>query len=137
MSESLKKELTDDDIDVVQQMALWYFTNTKSDENADIYHVDFAGEPSFQEIAIAEKGVGSYTTMADVNQTRADAMEKLYQYMVKTAKSTENIEYYKTHNGKVEEPITLDSTLNPTVELDGSNYIVGPYKINKNTSIKF
>ena len=69
MSDSLKRELTDDDIDVVQQMALWYFTNTKSNENPDIYHVDFAGEPSFQEVAIAEKGVGSYTTMADVNQT--------------------------------------------------------------------
>ena len=137
MGDSLKQELTDDDIDVVQQMALWYFTNTKSDENSDIYHVDFAGEPSFQEIAIAEKGVGSYTTMSDVNETRADAMEKLYQYMVKTAKSTENIEYYKTHNGKVEEPITLDSTLNPTVELDGSNYIVGPYKINKNNDLPF
>ena len=137
MSDSLKQELTDDDIDVVQQMALWYFTNTKAEENSDIYHVDFAGEPSFQEIAIAEKGVGSYTTMSDVNETRADAMEKLYQYMVKTAKSTENIEYYKTHNGKVEEPITLDSTLNPTVELDGSNYIVGPYKINKNNDLPF
>ena len=137
MGDSLKQELTDDDIDVVQQMALWYFTNTKAEENSDIYHVDFAGEPSFQEIAIAEKGVGSYTTMSDVNETRADAMEKLYQYMVKTAKSTENIEYYKTHNGKVEEPITLDSTLNPTVELDGSNYIVGPYKINKNNDLPF
>ena len=137
MGDSLKQELTDDDIDVVQQMALWYFTNTKSDENSDIYHVDFAGEPSFQEIAIAEKGVGSYTTMSDVNQTRADAMEKLYQYMVKTAKSTENIEYYKTHNGKVEEPITLDATVNPTVELDGGNYIVGPYKINKNNDLPF
>ena len=137
MSDSLKQELTDDDIDVVQQMALWYFTNTKAEENSDIYHVDVAGEPSFQEIAIAEKGVGSYTTMSDVNETRADAMEKLYQYMVKTAKSTENIEYYKTHNGKVEEPITLDSTLNPTVELDGSNYIVGPYKINKNNDLPF
>ena len=137
MSDSLKQELTDDDIDVVQQMALWYFTNTKAEENSDIYHVDFAGEPLFQEIAIAEKGVGSYTTMSDVNETRADAMEKLYQYMVKTAKSTENIEYYKTHNGKVEEPITLDSTLNPTVELDGSNYIVGPYKINKNNDLPF
>ena len=137
MSDSLKKELTDDDIDVVQQMALWYFTNTKADENSDIYHVDCAGEPSFQEIAIAEKGVGSYTTMSDVNRTRADAMGKLYQYMVKTAKSTENIEYYKTHNGKVEEPITLDSTVNPTVELDGSNYIVGPYKINKNNDLPF
>ena len=137
MSDSLKQELTDDDIDVVQQMALWYFTNTKAEENSDIYHVDFEGEPLFQEIAIAEKGVGSYTTMSDVNETRADAMEKLYQYMVKTAKSTENIEYYKTHNGKVEEPITLDSTLNPTVELDGSNYIVGPYKINKNNDLPF
>ena len=137
MGDSLKQELTDDDIDVVQQMALWYFTNTKANENADIYHVDYAGEPSFQEIAIAEKGVGSYTTMSDVNQTRADAMEKLYQYMVKTAKSTENIEYYKTHNGKVEEPITLATEVNPTVELDGGNYIVGPYKINKNNDLPF
>ena len=137
MGDSLKQELTDDDIDVVQQMALWYFTNTKSDENSDIYHVDFAGEPSFQPVAIAEKGVGSYTTIEDVNQTRADAMKKLYQYMVKTAKSTENIEYYKTHNGKVEEPITLATEVNPTVELDGGNYIVGPYKINKNNDLPF
>ena len=137
MSDSLKRELTDDDIDVVQQMALWYFTNTKANENADIYHVDYAGEPSFQPVAIAEKGVGSYTTIEDVNQTRADAMEKLYQYMVKTAKSTENIEYYKTHNGKVEEPITLATEVNPTVELDGGNYIVGPYKINKNNDLPF
>ena len=137
MSDSLKQELTDDDIDVVQQMALWYFTNTKANENADIYHVDHAGEPSFQPVAIAEKGVGSYTTIEDVNKTRADAMEKLYQYMVKTAKSTENIEYYKTHNGKVEEPITLATEVNPTVELDGGNYIVGPYKINKNNDLPF
>jgi len=137
MGDSLKQELTDDDIDVVQQMALWYFTNTKANENADIYHVDYAGEPSFQPVAIAEKGVGSYTTIEDVNQTRADAMEKLYQYMVKTAKSTENIEYYKTHNGKVEEPITLATEVNPTVELDGGNYIVGPYKINKNNDLPF
>jgi len=137
MSDSLKQELTDDDIDVVQQMALWYFTNTKANENADIYHVDYAGEPSFQPVAIAEKGVGSYTTIEAVNKTRADAMEKLYQYMVKTAKSTENIEYYKTHNGKVEEPITLATEVNPTVELDGGNYIVGPYKINKNNDLPF
>ena len=137
MSDELKRELTDDDIDVVQQMALWYFTNTKKEENSDIYHVDFAGEPSFQEVAIAEKGIGSYTSMSDLNQTRADAMEKLFQYMVSTAKSKENIDYYKTHNGKVEEPITLDSTLNPTVELDGGNYIVGPYKINKNNDLPF
>ena len=137
MSDEFKRELTDDDIDVVQQMALWYFTNTKKEENSDIYHVDYVGEPSFQEVAIAEKGIGSYTSMSDLNKTRADAMEKLFQYMVSTAKSKENIDYYKTHNGKVEEPITLDSTLNPTVELDGGNYIVGPYKINKNNDLPF
>ena len=137
MNDSLKRELTDDDIDVVQQMALWYFTNTKSNENPDIYHVDFAGEPSFQEVAIAEKGVGSYTTIADVNQTRADAMEKLYQYIVSNAKKDENIAYYKNNNGKITEPITLAEEVNPVVELDGSNYIVGPYKINKNNDIPF
>ena len=137
MSDSLKKELTDDDIDVVQQMALWYFTNTKSDENSGIYHVDFDGEPSFQSISIADKTVGSYTTMEDVNQTRYDAMEKLYQYLVKTAKDPSNINYYKTHNGQIQEPITMDDTVNPTVELDGSNYIVGPYKINKNNDLPY
>ena len=137
MSDSLKRELTDDDIDVVQQIALWYFTNTKSNENPDIYHVDFAGEPSFQEVAIAEKGVGSYTTIADVNQTRADDMEKLYQYIVSNAKKDENIAYYKNNNGKITEPITLAEEVNPVVELDGSNYIVGPYKINKNNDLPF
>ncbi len=137
MNDSLKRELTDDDIDVVQQMALWYFTNTKSNENPDIYHVDFAGEPSFQEVAIAEKGVGSYTTIADVNQTRADAMEKLYQYIVSNAKKDENIAYYKNNNGTITDPITLAEEVNPVVELDGSNYIVGPYKINKNNDIPF
>ena len=94
-------------------------------------------EPSFQEVAIAEKGVGSYTTIADVNQTRADAMEKLYQYIVSNAKKDENIAYYKNNNGKITEPITLAEEVNPVVELDGSNYIVGPYKINKNNDIPF
>ena len=138
MSEALKKELTDDDIDVVQQMALWYFTNTKAEENADIYHPDdFGGAPSFQALAIADKSVGTYTTVEDFNQSRHDAMEDLYQYMVSTARSEETIEYYKTHNGKVEEPITIAQEVNPSAVLDGGNYIVGPYKINKNNDLPF
>ncbi len=138
MSDSLKRELTDDDIDVVQQMAIWYFTNTKENENADIYHpADFAGAPTFQSVAVAEKSVGSYNNIEDFNQTRYDAMEKLYQYLVSTARSTETIEYYRTHNGQVQEPITMDQSVNPTVELDGSNYIVGPYKINKNNDLPY
>ena len=137
MSDELKRELTDDDIDVIQQMAIWYFTNTKPTENSDIYHVDFNGEPSLQELSIAEKSVGSYTSIQDVNETRYQAMEQLYKYIVETAKNPANINYYQTHNGQIQEPITMDSTVNPTVELDGSNYIVGPYKINKNNDLPY
>ena len=137
MSDELKRELTDDDIDVIQQMAIWYFTNTKPTENSDIYHVDFNGEPSLQELSIAEKSVGSYTSIRDVNETRYQAMEQLYKYIVETAKNPANINYYQTHNGQIQEPITMDSTVNPTVELDGSNYIVGPYKINKNNDLPY
>ena len=137
LSDSAKAELTDDDIDVIQQMAIWYYTNTTPEENSDIYHVDFAGEPSFQSVSIAEQGIGSYTSIEDINQDRFDAMQQLYKYIVTTASSSENLEYYRTHNGVVQEPITLAEEVNPTVELDGANYIVGPYKINKNNDLPY
>ena len=137
LTESDKKELTDDDIDVVQQTAIWYFTNTKADENSDVYHVDFAGEPSFPAISLAESATKTYTNLNDTNEYRYKAMEKLYKYMVSTAKSDENIDYYKNNNGSVQEPISIAEEVNPTVELDGSNYIVGPYKINKNNDLPF
>ena len=137
LSESDKRELTDDDIDVVQQTAIWYFTNTTAEENADVYHVDFAGEPSFPAISLAESSTKTYTTLNDINEYRYNAMTKLYKYMVSTAKSDENINYYKNNNGAVQEPISIAQAVNPTVELDGSNYIVGPYKINKNNDLPF
>ena len=137
LSESDKKELTDDDIDVVQQTAIWYFTNTTAEENADVYHVDFAGEPSFPAISLAESSTKTYTTLNDINEYRYNAMTKLYKYMVSTAKSDENINYYKNNNGAVQEPISIAQEVNPTVELDGNNYIVGPYKINKNNDLPF
>ena len=137
LSESDKRELTDDDIDVVQQAAIWYFTNTTAEENADVYHVDFAGEPSFPAISLAESSTKTYTTLNDINEYRYNAMTKLYKYMVSTAKSDENINYYKNNNGAVQEPISIAQAVNPTVELDGSNYIVGPYKINKNNDLPF
>ena len=137
LSESDKNELTDDDIDVVQQTAIWYFTNTTAEENADVYHVDFAGEPSFPAISLAESSTKTYTTLNDINEYRYNAMTKLYKYMVSTAKSDENINYYKNNNGAVQEPISIAQEVNPTVELDGSNYVVGPYKINKNNDLPF
>ena len=137
LSESDKRELTDDDIDVVQQTAIWYFTNTTAEENADVYHVDFAGEPSFPAISLAESSTKTYTTLNDINEYRYNAMTKLYKYMVSTAKSDENINYYKNNNGAVQEPISIAQEVNPTVELDGNNYIVGPYKINKNNDLPF
>ena len=44
-------ELTDDDLDVIQQLAIWYFTNKED----SVYHTDFAGEPSLQVVLEAKK----------------------------------------------------------------------------------
>ena len=61
-------ELTDDDIDVVQQLAIWYFTNYDD----PTYHKDMAGEASFQTVLLSAKtnGVaGEYVAIEDTNTT--------------------------------------------------------------------
>ena len=51
-----KVELTDDDIDVIQQLAIWYFTN----KDNPVYHTDFAGEPSLQTVLESKKTIPVY-----------------------------------------------------------------------------
>mgnify|MGYP002961149887 CR=1 FL=1 len=78
-------ELTDDDIDVVQQLAIWYFTNYDD----TTYHKDMAGEASFQTVLLSAKTngvVGEYVAIEDTNTTRYDNMDKLFVYFVENAK---------------------------------------------------
>ena len=122
-------ELTDDDIDVVQQLAIWYFTNYDD----STYHKDFGGQASFQTVLQSTKtsgGTSAYEAIEDFNETRYDQMEKLFIYFVENAKNaTES-------SNSTASPIAMGNTT-PTVEVDGNNYIVGPFKIDKNNDTPY
>ena len=121
-------ELTDDDIDVVQQLAIWYFTNYDD----STYHKDMLGEASFQTVLQSTKtsgGTSEYKAIEDINP-RYDQMDKLFVYLVENAKkATES-------SNSTSSPISMGNTT-PTVEVSGSNYIVGPFKIDKNNDTPY
>ena len=122
-------ELTDDDIDVVQQLALWYFTNYDD----STYHKDMEGEASFQTVLQSTKtsgGTSAYQAIEDINQTRYDQMDKLFVYLVENAKKA------TASSNSTSSPIAMGNTT-PTVEVSGSNYIVGPFKIDKNNDTPY
>ena len=122
-------ELTDDDIDVVQQLAIWYFTNYDD----STYHKDMVGEASFQTVLQSTKtsgGTSAYQAIEDINQTRYDQMDKLFVYLVENAKKA------TASSNSTSSPIAMGSTT-PTVEVSGSNYIVGPFKIDKNNDTPY
>lgn len=128
--------LTDDDIEVVQQLAIWYYTNP-NDTN---YHVDDTkGEPKLQTIYFNNwNGQDSnYASFEDLYNdpvadtrlglTRQNQAEDLYKYLIKNAKSN-----YQSSNTVVS-PITLNK-LNFTAIQVGEEYIIGPLNINIDTS---
>ena len=122
-------ELTDDDIDVVQQLALWYFTNYDD----STYHKDFGNQASFQTVLQSTKtsgGTSAYQAIEDINETRYDQMEKLFVYLVENAKKA------TASSNSTSSPIAMGNTT-PTVEVSGSNYIVGPFKIDKNNDTPY
>ena len=122
-------ELTDDDIDVVQQLAIWYFTNYDD----PTYHKDMAGEASFQTVLLSAKtnGVaGEYIAIEDTNTTRYDNMDKLFVYFVENAKKAGE------SSNSNSSPITMEDTT-ATVEAKGNDYIVGPFKVNKNNDTPY
>ena len=122
-------ELTDDDIDVVQQLAIWYFTNYDD----STYHKDMVGEASFQTVLQSTKtsgGTSAYQAIEDINETRYDQMDKLFVYLVENAKKA------TASSNSTSSPIAMGNTT-PTVEVSGSNYIVGPFKIDKNNDTPY
>jgi uncharacterized repeat protein (TIGR01451 family) len=122
-------ELSDDDIDVVQQLALWYFTNYDD----STYHKDFENQASFQTVLQSTKtsgGTSAYQAIEDINQTRYDQMDKLFVYLVENAKKA------TASSNSTSSPIAMGNTT-PTVEVSGSNYIVGPFKIDKNNDTPY
>ncbi len=128
--------LTDDDIEVVQQLALWYLTNP-NDTN---YHVnDEKGKPMLKTIYFNNwSGKDSnYASFADLYDnpladtelgiTRQYQAEDLYKYIIENANSN------YVSNTSVTSPITLNKS-NFKASQVGEEYIVGPLNMSIDTS---
>ena len=123
-------EITDDDIDVVQQLAIWYFTNEESSD----YHKDYAGKPTLSVVQRSSKsssGVESdYQSINDLDEYLRLDMETLFEYFVTNAKKAENT---AVETGS---PLSLISS-SATATISGNNYIIGPFKIEKKNSLPY
>ena len=114
--------LTDEDIDVVQQMAIWYYTN--SDDSA--YHLEAGILPAIylNDAQLRAQGelyyVKNYAKNVNVGAIREWKMNALFMYLIDNADKAEEIQ-----------------SLTPTISLDNKDavidetdkgYIVGPFK---------
>ena len=119
--------LTDHDIDVVQQLAVWHFTN-----NGDAFDVGEAG--NFEMHINAYDGQdGNYNPLSDeiglgaeYGSDRAEEAKTLYRYLINTA--MEKAPDYEVKTAS--QPYEL-ANLTQTVKESGNNYIIGPFRINK------
>ncbi len=120
--DDVKAEITDDDIEVIQQWAIWYFTNNgeKTLQNIDFVQKDASGKLKLP--VIDRKGITGSTD--SISSAKHDWLTVLYQYFVNTAIAHKN-EVFKASSAKY--PTIANKSV--TCEVDGSNYKVGPFKV--------
>ena len=118
--------LTDDDIDVVQQLAVWHFTND------DVYDAGDEGNFELWINAVANQD-SNYNPLSDETGAggengwdRAEDAQLLYTYLINTA--MEKAPTYEVKESS--KPYEL-AKLTQTAKEEGSNFIIGPFKINQ------
>ena len=108
--------LTEDDIEVVQQMAIWYFTN----ENDNVYHND--NLPNLylngHEISSMTFGTDKYGR-AITGAKRAEKAKQLYTYFITEAN--------KNANYTRKTPVIKITGENSIIKENTNDYTVGPY----------
>ena len=121
--------LTDEDIDVVQQLAIWHFTNpgdgfdVGESQTFSLYINSVKDDASSQFVPLSgEIGEG-----VENGEARSDDAITLYRYFVDNAEANaKNYDYTKTSSAPYE-LVKQASTLKE----DGNNYIIGPFRINR------
>jgi len=141
-------KLTDNDIEFAQQLAIWHFTNygTKYDLK---YQIDNNVMPAFPAVylKILSEPSGHPLTEEPVmdnpyftnGKARQDQIELLYFYLIEMGESVSS--GYNPHPNigeQIVKPVYIDKTQQVTIK-DGTNnnYIVGPYKIKKDSTVNF
>ena len=119
--------INDDLIDIVQQIAIWHFTNNdqyKANEISTI-RVTVNGQPTSASLT------DQFGT--NLNGTTLDSdVDKLFNYFVQGGEANKNTPASTTATN----PVQLIST-NAKATSDGSYYIAGPYKIEEVSNIDY
>ncbi|MGN1299524.1 MAG: hypothetical protein ACI4UE_06055 [Candidatus Scatovivens sp.] len=142
--QTIREYLTEEDINVSQQIALWYLTNPTDNryyDNKDIYTGNemenykngYNPETGFflynvPAISLEKIEAGEDSTIEDINNITKKYLNILTNYLITNAKRHENI------SETVNYP-TIDKTKQAVATVAGNNdeyYVVGPFKINSN-----
>lgn len=119
--------LTDDDINAVQQAAIWYFTNYGEEK--------YDNTNSNSWLKYKTEGMTSYASLSDYNQgtkegeIRNAQANVLYKYLIDTAKT--KAKNYSSSSSSTGAPAQVNTNALNYEELD-SNYIIGPINITEN-----
>ena len=149
-TEAIRNEITDDDIEVIQQLAIWYFANY--DQQSDDISI------SRKELNIVNY-LGLVTTGNENNYdnnmflgTRRDSLNKMYQYFIDGA--IESNESYGTNTNReiARETLKFNHDLDlaiTSVDYDGFvdqnkieaylskyYYKIGPFSVDSNNSVE-
>ena len=120
-------QLTDDDIEVVQQLALWHFTNTEE--------TPYDQGTTLSAIQIKEKESASGYQAFDENSYRQEDAQTLYTYFIEEA--VKNADKYGTgDNRNIPAPIQFANTKIATTYTD-TDIVVGPFKMQQVSGIEY
>lgn len=123
--------LTDDDINAVQQAAIWYFTNY----GESMYDRTQESDWLFYNTTGVTTTANSFSTLQDYNKGTSEGVIRnaqanvLYKYLIDTAKT--NAKNYSSSSSSTGAPAQVNTNALNYEESD-SNYIVGPINISEN-----
>lgn len=123
--------LTDDDIDAVQQIAVWYYTNPEGDP----YHVTSIDFWLNSVQGTENSTFKSMINFGDDGWDRANACQALFDYLVKTPQKAD-FSYTIDDSVQTLKPVKIVET-EAIIVKEGTNYIVGPFKLQKKGNIKY
>ena len=119
--------LTPEDIDVVQQLVIWHYTNTGDSydvgesQTFELYLNSVEGEELSEFLPLSDgDGEG-----AENGEYRAEQAIQLYQYFIRNADANATTYDYKQ---AASAPYQIADTTQ-TVREQGNNYIIGPFEI--------
>ena len=112
-----------DIIEVIEQVAIWYFTNSDGE-----YH------NSFTDALELEVDGQNLTDKYDL-EIFGNEIDTIYSYFVEGAINAVTNEGY-TYETNTADPITFNSS-SITAQIEGSNYVIGPYIIEKNNDTPY